>query len=148
MSNQEKAIPVLNDLVHYLEDGKEGYHKAAEKIENADIKTMFNLYSQKRAEFSSELQNEISRMGAEPDHSDEWKGKLHRTWMDIRSAFTKDDTATILKECERGEEAAVERYNDALKEDIPEFLKKVLRNQHDEIQNNLKKIRQLKNGQD
>ena len=144
LDKQKHAIEVLNDIVNILEDGKKGYKTAAEHIEDHDLRTMFNLYAQQRADFSAQIQNEIRELGGEPESNDDTKGKMHRVWLNLRAAVTGNDKDNVIAECERGETSAIEEYEEALKEDIPEFLKSKLVKQHDEIRNNLKMIRKIK----
>lgn len=141
---QKHSIEELNKIVRILEDGKEGYKTAAKDIEPGEVQTMFNLYAQQRGDFAARLTNEIRELGGEPAQGDEPKGQLHRIWMNLRSAVSGNNKKTIFEECERGEKAALDEYTEVMSNDIPHYLKETLQDQREEIMNNLKMIRKLK----
>ncbi|MCW2120235.1 ferritin-like domain-containing protein [Flavobacterium sp. 7A] len=110
-------VSTLNGLISILEDGKLGYTSAAEHVENDIIKRDFIQYARERALFIVELQDEINRLGKSTDASGGGAlGALHRAWLDIKSSFTSGDTEAIVGACITGEEAAIDKYEMALKE--------------------------------
>ncbi|WP_433835423.1 ferritin-like domain-containing protein [Flavobacterium anhuiense] len=110
-----ETIKTLEGLISILEDGKLGYTNAAEHVENPAMKTDFLEYARERALFIVELQNQINKLGKSTDTSGGGPlGALHRTWIDIKSAFTGGDTEAIINACITGEEAAIEKYKMAL----------------------------------
>ena len=62
----------------------------------------------------------------------------------LRAAVTGGDETALLAECDRAEQAALENYEDALHEALPDYLKEMIRQQHGEIQESLQHIRALK----
>ena len=61
---------------------------------------------------------------------------MHRTWMDIETAFSSNNEETILEEVQKGEKAAVEEYNEVIKDTtLPPTTQKILTNHRDTIQN-------------
>ena len=115
-SNREKIVSTLEGLISILEDGKLGYTNAAEHVEDASYKSMFTDNARERALFIVELQDEINRLGKSTDTSGGGAlGAIHRFWIDIKSSFTSGDTDAIVNACITGEEAAVEKYESALK---------------------------------
>jgi uncharacterized protein (TIGR02284 family) len=111
------TIDTLNGLISILEDGKLGYVNASEKTENPTLKADFLQYSRERAQFVTELQNEINKLGKSTDEGSGPLGAIHRVWIDFKSMVTGNDTEAIINACLTGEEAAVEKYKLALKED-------------------------------
>ena len=110
-----KVISSLNDLIEVCRDGQNGFKEAAENVKSPDLKTFFNEISTERAEFVNELQLEVRRLGGDPQKSGSASAALHRAWIDIKGTLTGKDDHLILNECERGEDSAVDVYNDALK---------------------------------
>lgn len=45
-------------------------------------------------------------------------GKLYRVWMDLKAAFTGQDSYSILESCEFGEDAAQRVYKEVLSSDV------------------------------
>ncbi|MFT7351655.1 MAG: hypothetical protein ACI9XR_001412 [Flavobacterium sp.] len=110
------TIDTLNGLISILEDGKLGYVNASEKTENPTLKEDFLQYSRERAQFVTEFQNEINKLGKSTDEGSGPLGAIHRAWIDIKSMVTSNDAEAIINACLTGEEAAVEKYKLALKQ--------------------------------
>ena len=147
MQNDE-MVDELRDLVLINNDRINGYEKAAEDIEDAQLATLFrNLTSQSR-QFRSELADVILRMGGTvPDVGDTSTGsKVHRTWIDIKAAFTGKDRNTILESCVFGDDAAIEEYEEALdEEDLPAYVRETVSRQLAELRQTRDQIATLRN---
>jgi uncharacterized protein (TIGR02284 family) len=129
VEQQEENINWLNRLIEVCKDGNNGYKTAANKIEDDELKTILYRLSQQRALFEAELQNEVRSLGGKEEDSGTSTGTLHRAWMNVKEAFTSDDNESILEECKRGDKAAVEVYENALKSDLPDYLKEKVKEQ-------------------
>ena len=142
-----ETIKTLEGLISILEDGKLGYTNAAEHVENPAMKTDFLEYARERALFIVELQNQINKLGKSTDTSGGGPlGALHRTWIDIKSAFTGGDTEAIINACVTGEEAAIEKYKMALEENHLEHDQiYIVSKQLNSIQNTLSQIKMRAN---
>ncbi|AOC94000.1 MULTISPECIES: PA2169 family four-helix-bundle protein [Flavobacterium] len=142
-----ETIKTLEGLISILEDGKLGYTNAAEHVENPAMKTDFLEYARERALFIVELQNQINKLGKSTDTSGGGPlGALHRTWIDIKSAFTGGDTEAIINACITGEEAAIEKYKMALEENHLEHDQVyIVSKQLNSIQNTLSQIKMRAN---
>jgi uncharacterized protein (TIGR02284 family) len=68
---------------------------------------------------------------------------LHRGWINIRSAVAGQDDGAVVSECERGEDAAVSAYRDALDEDLPANIRAVVERQYAEVKQAHDRIRSL-----
>ena len=135
----------LNDLIETCKDSQEGFHSAAEKLKDPEIHSLFlKLYLQ-RAEFAGELQAEVTRIGGEPATSGSTAAAIHRGWIDLKTALASDTDHAILEEAERGEEAALRNYIEALRKDLPSDLQGIVSRQHREIQHTHHVIWELKN---
>jgi uncharacterized protein (TIGR02284 family) len=118
MSN-EKAISTLNNLIETCKDGEEGFRKAAEGLKDPQVKTQFLAYSRQREQMVRELQQEVGRLGGDPEKSGSISGSIHRGWMNIKSAVTGKDDSAIIAEAERGEDVAKAAYEKAVEEELP-----------------------------
>jgi len=114
MKNSD-AIKALNDLSARTYDAEAGYKDAAENVTNPKLKAMFKANAEQRYTFGHEIKDCVSNLGGTPQKGGTLEGKAHQVWMDVRSAFTTNDEAAILKEVNRGEEYALEAYENALK---------------------------------
>ena len=125
----------LKGLVQTLNDGKEGFRQASESVTDADLKELFSKFSLQRSKFAGELEAELLSLG-ESDPQDEGttlSGKIHRGWIDVKSALTKADRHAVLAEAERGEDVAKKAYKDALETDLPAPLREIISAQSAEV---------------
>lgn len=136
MKFTEKMTNKLNELLEKNYDSEKGYKKAAEKVENTKLKKFFNDEAQKRYDFGHELKTEIKNYGETPDKGGSATGTMHRAWMDIETAFSSNNEETILGEVQKGEKAAVEEYDEVIKDTtLPPTTQKILNTQRETIQN-------------
>ena len=141
--DNDEVISTLNDLVETCKDGQNGFRTAAEEVKNSELTTLFHKYSQQRARFAAELQSEVRRLGGEPEETGSTAAVLHRGWMNIKSAVTGEDEGAVISECERGEDSAVEAYEEALKTDLPTDVKEIVLRQFSQVKEAHDRIRSL-----
>jgi uncharacterized protein (TIGR02284 family) len=125
----DKAISVLNNLIETCKDGELGFKTAAEGLTSSAIKSKFLEYSRQRGEMTRELQNEVKRLGGDPEKAGSVGGSLHRGWLDIKSVITGKDDHAIVAEAERGEDVAKSAYENALKAALPVSAQTVVQQQ-------------------
>ncbi|MEM9858734.1 MAG: PA2169 family four-helix-bundle protein [Bacteroidota bacterium] len=107
----------LKDVIERNFDAYQGYQKAAENVDNVELSQTFRNQADQKKSFALQLEaaarvfDEDTRAKLE---SGTFQGNLHRTWMDIKSAFASNNSEAILEECVRGEKAALEEYNELL----------------------------------
>ena len=87
-STNEETIDTLNNLIGICKNGENGYRTAAEVIEHGTYTTLFNKYTTQRAEFARQLEQEIVRLGGQPDANGIALAPLHRFWIEIKAAAT------------------------------------------------------------
>lgn len=139
MKFTEKMTSKLNELLEKNYDAEKGYKKASENIENTKLKQFFNEQAQKRNDFGHEIKTEIKNYGETPDKGGSTTAAMHRAWMDIETAFSSNNEETILEEVQKGEKAAVEEYNEVIKDTtLPPTTQRILTGQRDTIQDALR----------
>jgi uncharacterized protein (TIGR02284 family) len=143
MADNDKVISTLNDLIETCKDGQEGFRQAAEGVKNSELKTLLHTYSQQRAQFAGELQNEVRRLGGDPETTSSNAGALHRGWINLKAAITGADEGAIISECERGEDAAVSGYESAVAGELPGDLRAIVERQFADIKEAHDRIRAL-----
>lgn len=146
MAQQKEIISTINSLIETLKDGQEGFKQAAEAVKDPDLKSLFNQYSLQRARFAGELQSEANQLGeSEPEESSSAAGAMHRAWINIKSAITSGDDHAILAECERGEDSAVEEYQEAMEEEeLSAPIREIVSRQYGEVKSAHDRIKQLR----
>lgn len=144
MDQNKEAVNTLNELIEYCKDGQHGYHTAAEDVKNPELKSLFNNFAEQRAAFAGQLREQVKTLGGDPDAHGSITGAAHRAWIDIKSVVSRGDEAAILAECDRGDSAAEEKYDHALRASLPQGVMQVVRKQHDDIRSARNQIRSLK----
>src|SRR6266498_4450495 len=119
MERNERTAEVLNDLIRINNDRVEGYEKAVKETAESDVdlRNIFNRMAQESRTYSRELTDQVQRLGGEPASGTTASGKIYRTWMDIKSGFSRSERKSVLEECEFGEDAAQKAYEKALAPD-------------------------------
>lgn len=135
---------IANDLIETCKDGEKGFREAADALQDQNVKSLFRELSQQRAQYAQELQSHVSKLGEQPETTGSTAAALHRGWMNLRSAITGKSDQAIIDEAERGEDVAVEAYQKALRNDLPNQLKSVIETQYQGVQAGHNKVRDLK----
>jgi len=144
METTEKSVGVLNDLIEINNDRIAGFAHAAKELDNndLDLKAIFETLSEESRGYVHELSSAVNINGEEPETGGSGTGAIHRAWIDVKATFTGHDRKSVLKECERGEDAIKKAYKDALASDSglsPEYFELLSRQQkginasHDKI---------------
>lgn len=115
MKNSE-VIDVLNNLIAKNYDAEEGYKEVAEMTDNPSLKAYLYSRSQQRYDFGHEIKAEIKRLGGEVDKGTTVLADMHRAWIKLKDVFSTNDEIALLAEAERGEENALEEYDEAIKQ--------------------------------
>ncbi|MDX6696161.1 MAG: hypothetical protein QOF02_3764 [Blastocatellia bacterium] len=142
-TDNDGVISTLNNLIETCKDGQNGFQTASEGVKNSDLKTLFLGFSQQRAQFAGELQNEVLRLGGDPEKAGSVAATLHRGWINIKSSVTGEDESAVIAECERGEDSAVKNYKDALHQNLPQNIRGVVEQQYTQVQAAHDRIRSL-----
>ncbi|UFH54092.1 PA2169 family four-helix-bundle protein [Spirosoma sp. KNUC1025] len=147
MITNKEIVDDLNDLVKINNDRIQGYEKAIEDNKDADLDDLFRHYVIQSQNFRSQLADHIVRidgLAVTDVTSTDVTSKLHRAWIDIKSALTGKDRDSVLSSVEFGENAAVEAYEDAISKDhIPAYIKEDLQKQLSELKASFDKIKAL-----
>jgi uncharacterized protein (TIGR02284 family) len=133
----------LNQLIQTCKDGEQGFQSAAAGVDDVNLQHLLESYSQQRSEFAAELQLEVERLAQDPAQSGHLAASLHRGWMNIKSVVGGREESAIIAECERGEDAAVKTYEEALRSALPPDLRAVVERQFVKIKEAHDQIRSL-----
>jgi uncharacterized protein (TIGR02284 family) len=150
MTHSEELTSAINDLVLIHNDRIEGYQNAIESLDqkDADLKMLFSKMISNSRDHVSSLGSLVHKAGGEVEEGTTTSGKIYRSWMSIKTAFSGNERTSILEACEGGEDAALEAYDKALASDaemstdVRQLLmeqKSSLQTDHDQI----KKMRDL-----
>lgn len=139
---------VIGNLLETVDNGKEGFAQAAEKLDNdgrADLAAEMRELSQQRLQMSNELRALAAAEGSPMDDTEGTvPGALHRSWMALRDAITGDDPHAVLAAAEQGEDHAVTEFRKALDEEIPASIRSVVERQAGEVQTAHDRVKALR----
>ncbi|GEM47151.1 PA2169 family four-helix-bundle protein [Deinococcus cellulosilyticus] len=144
MLNNEQVLDKLQFILGTLKDGEKGYRESADEATSAEYKQMFNEYAAQRARLIGEIEQAISRLGDKPREHSSVGAALHRAWINVRDAITGKDDYAVIAEAERGEDAAIQNYQDVLKEELPSDIRALIEKQYTEVKAAHDRVRDLK----
>jgi uncharacterized protein (TIGR02284 family) len=130
----DTTISTLNHLIEICRDGEMGFASAAEQVQDAGTKWMFQEVARKRGQFADELKQEIRRLGGAPHEGGSIAGSVHRHWIDVKRALRGRNDASIMAEAERGDDVAVAAYAKAVHEALPPPTRVIVEHQQADIQ--------------
>ncbi|MFD1143260.1 PA2169 family four-helix-bundle protein [Larkinella insperata] len=137
MISNEEIVDSLNELVKINNDRIQGYEKAVEDTKDANLDDIFRHNIIQSQQFRSELADHIVRIdgsAVSSATSTDISSKIHRAWIDIKTALTGSDEQAVLSSVEFGENAAVEAYEEAIEKDhIPAYIREVLQKQLEQL---------------
>ncbi|MDP3897138.1 MAG: PA2169 family four-helix-bundle protein [Mesorhizobium sp.] len=98
-------------------DAREGYAKAIEKSDDAAATSVFREMLAQHADAHADVHDALTRLGEKDDESGSFMATVHKTVISVRAAVTGVDEGA-LKSFADGEEGILERYDDALGEQV------------------------------
>jgi uncharacterized protein (TIGR02284 family) len=142
--DNDDVIDTLNKLIDTCKDGEYGFRTSAEHVKSENLRTVFLERAESCRRGASELQAAVVRLGGKPDEHSSAPGTLHRGWVSLKGMLTGDSDQAALNECERGEDAALARYRDAIKKDLPSEIMAIVQRQYEGVKRNHDQIRSLR----
>ena len=143
MSNDD-VVDELNALIETCKDGEYGFRTCAEHVKSAQLRQVFTSRADECRQGATELQSLVARLGGKADTGSSVTGTMHRGWVNLKSMLTGNSDQAALDECERGEDAALARYRDAIKEDLPDDVAAVVQRQYEGVKRNHDRVRTLR----
>ena len=141
MSNQSSVIKLLNDLIETCKDGEYGFRICGEQAKSAELKSLLQQLTDECKTAAAQLQDQVFVLGGSPDTSGSIGGALHRGWVTVKTTLTGFDDLAVMEECERGEDAALASYRDALKEEMPPPIRALIEQHYEGVKRNHQIVR-------
>jgi uncharacterized protein (TIGR02284 family) len=138
------VISVINQLIETSKDGEQGFLKAAEDAHEAQLKELLRSRADTCTRAARELQDLVMQLGGKPESGGSVSGALHRGWVDLKSAVGSRSDHAILADCEKGEDVAKKRYQEALEKDLPADVRTMVERQYEGVLHNHDRIRDLR----
>lgn len=137
---------VLFHLIEVCQDGERGFRTAADHVSNPGLKTLFTELAAERAQFAADLVPHLQRLGGRTDRDGTSAGALHRGWIGLKSLVPGHHDHTIVTEAERGENAALDAYEEALSGMLPPTVTSFVEQQREAMRKANDRIRSIDMG--
>lgn len=137
-------IDILNNLVETCKDGEYGFRSCADHARERNLSRFFTQRADQCAAAGGDLQRMVVQTGGTAEDSGSASGAVHRGWVAVKSKLVSFTDLSLLEECERGEDTALERYRDALEEPLPALIREVIERQYEGVKGNHEQVRALR----
>jgi uncharacterized protein (TIGR02284 family) len=129
-----RVISILTGLVETCGDGQRGYQRAAAQTRDEGYRLVFTRYAEERARFVRTLGQLVERREPGAQLGDGTVlGGLHRGWLEASSTLSHGRPGYLLRECVRGEDAALKNFRAAMHAGLPVDAQEVVQTQYDGI---------------
>lgn len=115
MTNVKETKQAADHLLEVLNERILGYKKAAEKVDDTSLKTIFKDYSKQAEDFADEL-IPFSDKQEWSESETSATGDMWRVWMDLKSALTGGSNDAMVKASIKGEKDAIKNFDNILKD--------------------------------
>jgi uncharacterized protein (TIGR02284 family) len=138
---------VLNNIIQINNDRNLNYTRAIAELHSKDddLKTIFAGMSRQSAHYAEALMREIESFEDNPPNEFITSGKISRTAIDNKVAFSGHDRQLVLNDCESREDTVKKAYEIALStQGISLKIKSILESQQTELRaahNHIKELR-------
>jgi uncharacterized protein (TIGR02284 family) len=136
----------LNRLVSTAQDGVDGLGRAINDAQDPQLKATLRELRQDREHMAQELKAVLTQLGGDPTQSGTFVGAAHRAFMEVKEIVTGAGDEALIQECIRGDEHAVNEFQDALDElgpNAPEAARSVVQTGLQRIRTALERSQEL-----
>lgn len=144
LMDNRTIVAIVKDLIHVIDEDKEGFRLAAEASSRSDVKLLLFHYSEQRAGFAEELHQLEFAYGGQPAEIDSSTIQFHDGWAHLLDAVETHDSRGILSVCETGESFVMNQYRQTLSTDLPLDVQMVIGAQSLEVKAAHDKVRYLR----
>ena len=134
MSNEATTV---KDLIKTLEDGRDGFAKAAQRLQNdsaPDVSRKFQEFSARRGAMADELRRTASLSDYGVPEGGTVGGAVPRGWSAVKDALTGDSPSAVISAAEQGEDHAKSKFRDALGDkSLSPQVREIVQRQADEV---------------
>ena len=143
MKKREDLTSVLSELLKVNNDRIGIYRDAMRKINEHDLKIVFQYAVEESKRIEAVLALEIFKRNSVPNFdATTTTGKSYRIWMEIKEFFTGKSYQSILGACKFSERCIQKAYRDALQhEDVSFELSQILNEQTRALRKSQKLVR-------
>jgi uncharacterized protein (TIGR02284 family) len=131
--NLQATLSILKELIETSKAGERGFALATKDNREPGITEVLKDGEESFRAAGDELQDQVRLLGGAPEDCDTVKAPVYRGWISFKAVPVSRDTKSILEECERGEDYAKRRYEDAMKVELAESARVVVERQYQRL---------------
>lgn len=125
-SELNAVVNLLNELIAANQGMVDVYETAVNRVENDTNASLLQSYADQHQTFVSELSNTIVRYSGQPEMDSTGSSLLKQAWVSLKAAVTEGD-GPILTEVAKDAETILEAYGEAMRDELPEDARKMIR---------------------
>jgi len=141
---EDQTLSALHDLGQINRDSVAGFNEAADTVESVELASLFRDIAKRREANAAALGRYLTLNDEEPGDGTSLASKLHRGWIDVKGAVVGKDQHSILAECERGEDAIKQKYEELLPQIAGSPVTSLLNEQYTQVKAAHDRIRDLR----
>jgi uncharacterized protein (TIGR02284 family) len=133
---QSSAIKHVKSLHQINVDSAVGFKEVADNCDSPELADLFRNYEAQRRQQATELAGYLSPEDREQTDDDRSAAATaHQWWINLRDSVSGNDDLVTLEEAERGEDAILDKYRDAVGDDetMRSPAADAVRQQHDAV---------------
>ena len=143
--NNEVTFSTLNDLIETSKAGERGFALAAKDNREPGIVDVLKDGEESSRVAAVELQDQVRLLDGVVQDAGAANAAVYRGWISSKAVPISRDTKLILEECERGEDYAKRRYEDAMKIALPESARAIVESHYQRLVAIHGRVRLLRN---
>jgi uncharacterized protein (TIGR02284 family) len=143
--DHEVTLATLRDLLETSQAGQRGFALATKDNREPGVFDVLADGEESCRAAAVELQDQVRLLGGAPEDDRAVNAAVYRGWISFKAVAISRDTKSILEECERGEDYAKARYEDAMKVELSESLRVILERQYRRVIAIHDRVRLLRN---
>lgn len=142
-----ELLAVLNWLSDTCADSAYGFASCADYSNISCHRALFRKRAQECDAARERLQAVVRQLGGTTVRAGAVSDSLHRGWVAVHGTLCGLCDMSIVAECERGESVTRERYRQALQDDLPADVRRLVEHQLELVEASLQQIRLLRQAQ-
>ncbi len=142
--NNSQAADDLQTIVDTCKDSLMWFKLASEQTSNEKLKSLFLSLMQQRKDFIEEIKNDAILIGIKINENGTTSSFLHRYWLTLKTAFSNNTNKEIIEKSVVNENGVIKVYSRVfIKWNVPEFLIPKLKEQQNQVQVAIAKLRNI-----
>jgi uncharacterized protein (TIGR02284 family) len=131
--NREASLAMLKDLIEVSRDGARAFALAVRENQEPGVADVLKDAEESCRAAVVDLEEQVQLLDGAGETDGTNQAPVHRGWTSFNAVPISRDTKLILEECERGEDYARNRYEAAMKLELPETARALVQRQHQHV---------------